>query len=82
VVDTELHKRRDMLLALDVGWYSVRTGRKEGVEWRCCRVRLIDIPVKCGAQRSWSAVGRRTVAATRDGVLAVGVCVGVCVRAG
>ena len=73
VVVTELHKGRDVLLVLDVGWYSVETGRKE-LEWRCCRVSLIDIAVNCGARRSWSVAGRGTAAVTRDGVLAVGVC--------
>lgn len=30
VVVTELHKRRAMLLALDVGRYRVKMGRKKG----------------------------------------------------
>jgi hypothetical protein len=49
------------------------------LQWRCCLVSLTDIPVNGGARRSWSAAGRGTAAAIRDGVLAVGVCVCVCV---
>jgi len=83
VVVNGLHKRRVMLLALAAGRYRVKTGRKEGRTEEGVRVALLssqsDIPVNCGARRSWSAAGRGTAAATSEGVLAVGVCVCVCV---
>jgi hypothetical protein len=77
--------RNDTLLTVDAGWYRVITkrvagwkvgrSRPGGLEWRCCRVSLIDIAVNCGARRSWSAAGGGIAVASRDGVLAVGVCV-------
>lgn len=42
VVVNGLHKRRDMLLALDVGWCRVRTGRKEGRTEEGIRVALLS----------------------------------------
>ena len=36
---------------------------------------LVDILVNCGARFSWSAGGRGRTSATRQGVLAVGLCV-------